>query len=116
MDAVLIVGCHRPDCHYISGVDQTIKTVPIVQKNLEKIGINPERLRLEFASAAEGAQFATIVNNYTDAMAKLGSVELTDEQKAKLLELREKKTKAVKKKKGKAESVTVSDDGEDSSS
>ncbi len=115
-DAVLIVGCHPQDCHYISGVQQIIKTVPVIQKNLEKIGINPERLRLEFASAAEGAQFATIVNNYTDAMAKLGRIELTDEQKEKLLELREKKTKAVRKKKGKAESVAASGEGEDSSS
>ena len=91
-----------------------MKTVPATQKNLEKIGIDPERLQLEFASAAEGAGFAKIVNDYTDAMAKLGHIELTDEQKEKLLELREKKT-VPKKKKGKAESVTVSDDREDAS-
>ena len=113
-DGVLITGCHIGDCHYISGVNQTIKIVPVIQKNLEKMGIDPERLRLEFASAAEGAQFASIVNNYTDAMAKLGRFELTGEQKEKLLELKEKKAK-VKKKEGKAESAAVSDDPEDSS-
>ena len=109
MDAVLVVGCHPADCHYISAVNQTIKTIPVTQKKLEKIGVSPERLRLEFVSAAEGAQFAKVVNSYTDAMAELGPIELTDEQKEKLLELKEKKAK-VKKKKGKAESVAGSDD------
>jgi heterodisulfide reductase subunit A len=108
MDAVLVVGCHPADCHYISGVQQTMKTIPLTQKNLEKIGINPERLRLEFASAAEGAAYAAIVNNFTDAMSKLGHIELTDEQKKQLEALRDKKT--IPKKKGKTESVTVSDD------
>ncbi len=114
MDAVLLVGCHPADCHYISGVQQTMKTVPVTQKNLKNMGIDPSRLRLEFASAAEGAAFAKIINDYTTAIAELGHVELTDEQKEKLLELREKKTQP-KKKKGKTESVTVSDDREDAS-
>ncbi len=112
MDAVLIVGCHPADCHYISGVQQTMKTVPATQKNLEKLGIEPERLKLEFASAAEGAAFAAIVNNFTDDMQKLGHLELNDEQKDELVKLREKRTEP-KKKKGKGESVAVSDDSED---
>ncbi|MFC1900033.1 hydrogenase iron-sulfur subunit [Chloroflexota bacterium] len=114
MDGVLIVGCHPADCHYISGVQQTMKTVPATQKNLEAMGIDPSRLQLEFASAAEGAAYAAIVNNFTDAMAKLGHIELTGEQRDKLLELREKRTEP-KKKKGKGESVAVSDDREDTS-
>jgi heterodisulfide reductase subunit A len=92
LDAVLVVGCHPEDCHYISGVQQTMKMVPTTQKNLGKIGIDPSRLQLEFASAAEGAAFASIINNYTDGMAKLGHIELTDEQKEKLQELRDRKT------------------------
>ncbi|MFC2012603.1 hydrogenase iron-sulfur subunit, partial [Chloroflexota bacterium] len=96
MDAVLIVGCHPADCHYISGVGQIMKTVPAIQKNLEEIGIAPSRLQLEFASAAEGAAFASIINSYTGAMEKLGRIELRD--------------KKTQPKKGKAESVAVSDD------
>jgi heterodisulfide reductase subunit A len=114
MDAVLVVGCHQADCHYISGVQQTMKTVPTTQKNLESMGIDPSRLQLEFASAAEGAAFASIINDYTNAMAKLGHLELTDEQKEKLQELKDKRTQP-KKKKGKGESVAVSDDREDAS-
>jgi hypothetical protein len=113
MDAVLVVGCHPADCHYISGVQQTMKTIPATQKNLEKIGIDPARLQLEFASAAEGAAFASIINNFTDEMEKLGHLELNDEQKDELIKLREKRTEPKKKKKGKGESVAVSDDRED---
>lgn len=109
MDAVLVVGCHPADCHYISGVQQTMKTVPATQKALEKMGIDPSRLQLDFASAAEGAAYAKVVNDYTAAMEKLGHVQLTDEQREQLQELRAKRT-VPKKKKGKSESVAGSDD------
>jgi heterodisulfide reductase subunit A len=111
MDAVLIVGCHPADCHYITGVQQTMKTVPNTQKALEKLGIDPSRLQLEFASAAEGAAYAAIINKFTSDMQKLGHVELSDEQKEELVKLRDKK--APIKKKGKTGSVAVADEGKD---
>ena len=114
MDAVLVVGCHPADCHYISGVQQQIRSIPITQKGLEKIGLEPSRLKLEFASAAEGAAFAAIINNYTDEITKLGHLELTDEQKEQLVTLRDKRT--IPKKKGKAASAAATDDGENTSS
>ena len=105
MDAVLAVGCHPADCHYISGIDQAMKTIPVIRSKLEKLGISPERLRLEMVSAAEGAQFAKLVNSYTAAMTELGTLELDTEQQEELLKLREQKTEA---KKGKAKSVADS--------
>jgi F420-non-reducing hydrogenase iron-sulfur subunit len=108
-DAVLIVGCHEVDCHYISGINETIKRIPIIKKTLENIGINPERIQLDFASAAEGDKFAKIVNNFTTAIDKLGPIELSEEQKESLLKLEEKKAKG-KKAKGKAASVSISKD------
>lgn len=114
MDAVLIVGCHPADCHYISGVQQQIRTIPITRKGLEKIGIDPARLKLDFASAAEGAAFASLINNYNDEITKLGHLELTDEQKEQLQTLRDKRT--TPKKKGKAASAAATDDGENTAS
>jgi len=104
-----VVGCHVVDCHYISGVNETIKRIPIAKKNLEKIGINPERLHLDFASAAEGDKFAKIVDNFTTAMEKLGPLELTEEQRENLLRLEEKRAK-VDKVKGRAGGVAISED------
>ena len=83
--------------------------IPVVKKNLEKIGIEPERLELDYASAAEGDKFAKIVDNFNAAMEKLGPLVLSEEQKESLLKLEEKKAK-VEKVKGKAESVAISED------
>jgi F420-non-reducing hydrogenase iron-sulfur subunit len=98
IDAVLVVGCHEVDCHYISGVKETIKRIPSVKEKLKRMDINPDRLRLDFASAAEGDRFARIVNEFTRAMEKLGPLELNDEQKNGLAKVEKKK---VKKKKAK---------------
>jgi hypothetical protein len=114
MDAVLVVGCHPADCHYISGVQQQIRSIPNTQKSLEKMGIEPSRLKLEFASAAEGAAFATIINDYTNEITNIGHLELSDEQKEQLATLRDKRT--LPKKKGKAASAAATDDRENTAS
>jgi heterodisulfide reductase subunit A len=87
-DAVLVVGCHMQDCHYITGIEQTVKTLKRAHKAIEKIGIDPERLRMEQVSAAEGAKFADAVNAYSAAMDQLGPLKVDSEQKEKLLELK----------------------------
>ncbi|MBN2239162.1 MAG: hydrogenase iron-sulfur subunit [Dehalococcoidales bacterium] len=113
MDAVLVVGCHPADCHYISGVQQPIKSVPQTQKALEKLGIDGERLHLDFASAAEGAAYANLIKDFTAKIKNLGHLVLTDDQKQELQVLRDKKTQP--KKKGKAGSVAGSDDTKNTS-
>ena len=58
---VLVSGCHYADCHYINANRQTVKRVQRVWDKLEKAGIRPERLQLEWISAAEGAKFAKVM-------------------------------------------------------
>jgi heterodisulfide reductase subunit A len=64
---VLVSGCHFSDCHYISAVQWTQKRVERMWTQLEKWGIRPERLQLEYISAAEGAKFARVMKEL-DAM------------------------------------------------
>ena len=59
---VLVSGCHYADCHYINANRQTVKRVQRVWDKLEKAGIRPERLQLEWISAAEGQKFAKVMN------------------------------------------------------
>jgi len=62
VDGVFIGGCHINDCHYITnGNYNALGMVKICKKLLEYIGINPERLRLEWVSAGEGIRFANIM-------------------------------------------------------
>jgi heterodisulfide reductase subunit A2 len=93
MDAILIVGCHQVDCRYVSGIDETLRRIPVLKNQLEKIGIDPERVSLNFASAAEGDMFAKIVDRFTEATRRLGHLNLTGDQTAKLLALEEKRTR-----------------------
>ena len=71
-DAVLIGGCHPGDCHYQSGNYKTQKRVFLLKGLMKQLGIEEERLRLEWISAAEGAKFADTVREYTEQIRALG--------------------------------------------
>jgi len=72
-DAVFIGGCHLNDCHYVThGNYDALGTVYIYKKLLEHIGLNPERLKLEWVSAGEGIRFSNIMNEFVPRMEKLG--------------------------------------------
>ena len=58
---VLVSGCHYADCHYINANRQTVARVQRLWNALEKAGIRPERLQLEWISAAEGQKFAKVM-------------------------------------------------------
>jgi heterodisulfide reductase subunit A len=58
---VLISGCHFSDCHYINAVTWTQQRVEKLWDKLEKTGVRPERLQLEWISAAEGVKFARVM-------------------------------------------------------
>lgn len=58
---ILVSGCHIGDCHYIDANHWTEKRVQKIHKRMEKLGIRPERLQLEWISAAEGIRFAGIM-------------------------------------------------------
>jgi len=71
-DGVLILGCHPGDCHYSEGNYKTARRVPLLKKMLEQLGIEEERVRLDWVSAAEGGRFASIVNEMTAKVRELG--------------------------------------------
>jgi len=58
---VLVSGCHFGDCHYIDANHWTEKRVLKVREKMAKLGIRPERLQLEWISAAEGVRFAQLM-------------------------------------------------------
>jgi heterodisulfide reductase subunit A len=58
---VLVSGCHYVDCHYIDANRSTVRRVDGLWDGLEKAGLRPDRLLLEWCSAAEGARWQTIM-------------------------------------------------------
>jgi heterodisulfide reductase subunit A len=58
---VLVSGCHLGDCHYLNANHWTEKRVQRVHRKMERLGLRPERLHLEWISAAEGLRFAAVM-------------------------------------------------------
>jgi len=73
---VLVTGCHFSDCHYISAVQWTQKRVEKMWDKLEKKGIRPERLQLDWVSAAEGIKFAKVMREVEELRKKVTKEEI----------------------------------------
>jgi F420-non-reducing hydrogenase iron-sulfur subunit len=73
MDGVLIGGCRLNECNYTTqGNYHALHMVLLCRKIMEHIGLNPERLRIEFMSSAEGNRFAEVVNDFVKKIKELG--------------------------------------------
>jgi len=77
---VLVGACHLPyDCHYISGNWKMKARMDALAPMLHKLGLSPERFRVEYVSAAEGVKFAEIVREMTEQMRALGKDKIKAE-------------------------------------
>ncbi len=77
---VLVGACHLPyDCHYISGNYKMKARMDALAPMLQKLGLSPERLRVEYVSAAEGVKFAQVVEDMTEQMNSLGEDKIKAE-------------------------------------
>jgi len=90
---VLVTGCHFVDCHYINANRWTQRRVDRLWNRLEKMGIRPERLQLEWMSAAEGQKFARVMTEIEEMRAKVTLQEIKQTKKA--LEKMESNKKGV---------------------
>lgn len=73
-DGVLVLGCHIGDCHYINANHRTVKRVPLLRNLLSYVGINPDRLRLDWVSSAEAPKFARVTTEFVETIQDLGPI------------------------------------------
>jgi F420-non-reducing hydrogenase iron-sulfur subunit len=78
-DGVFIGGCHPGDCHYMTGNYKTRRRVALTKRVLSQLGLEPQRLRLEWVSAAEGQRFAQVVTDFIAEVKRLGPSPLSQE-------------------------------------
>jgi len=71
-DGVLVSGCHLGDCHYVFGNERAVEQFERTMNMVKLLGLESGRLRLEWVSAAEGARFAQVINEFTDQVRALG--------------------------------------------
>jgi F420-non-reducing hydrogenase iron-sulfur subunit len=77
-DGVLICGCHPGDCHYQEGNYRCLRRFTLLQKYVVQMGVEKERIRLEWISASEGKQYAELVNSFTETIAALGPCHIRE--------------------------------------
>jgi len=74
-DGVFIGGCHLGDCHYNThGNYQALNMALLCKRILKHIGLNPERLRIDFMSAGEGIRFTEFMNEFGSTVSVLAGV------------------------------------------
>ena len=94
MDGVFIGGCRLNECNYIThGNYDALNMVILSKRIMAYLGLNPERLRIEFMSSGEGNIFTEVVDEFSKQIRELGplgkSEEIDeDELKSKLDEVR----------------------------
>lgn len=71
-DGVLVSGCHIGDCHYIEGNYLARRKMHLIMELIEFIGVEPNRFRMSWVSAAEGGKFAKVITDFVDDLKPLG--------------------------------------------
>jgi F420-non-reducing hydrogenase iron-sulfur subunit len=75
-DGVLVGGCHPGDCHYMKGNLSARRRIDGLKPFLKAMGINSDRLRLQWIGASEGLKMAETVNDFTETIKNLGPSKL----------------------------------------
>ncbi len=74
-DAVMVSGCHPGECHYIEQNYKAMRRFQLLQRTIEALGIEPARLQLVWASAAEGVRLAGEIARVTEEVRALGPLD-----------------------------------------
>jgi F420-non-reducing hydrogenase iron-sulfur subunit len=83
-DGVMITGCHIGDCHYIDGNLYAKRKFGLLERLVEKAGLDKGRVMLEWVSASEGQKFADVVTGFIDRVKKLGPTPATTDPEIRL--------------------------------
>jgi len=74
-DGVFIGGCWPGECHYLTqGNFDALSNVHLCKKLMTHIGLNPDRLRIEWISASEGSRFAEVMDDFSKHLRELGNL------------------------------------------
>jgi F420-non-reducing hydrogenase iron-sulfur subunit len=71
-DGVLITGCHPGECHYLEQNYKALRRYRLLLRTVAQMGIEPQRIRLVWASAAEGVQLARAITGFVEEIRALG--------------------------------------------
>ena len=82
-DGVILCGCHPGDCHYTTGNYYTRRRMTLLFGMLDFLGIERKRTRVEWVSAAEGARFSEVMNDFVAEITALGENKRLEDLRCK---------------------------------
>jgi F420-non-reducing hydrogenase iron-sulfur subunit len=94
-DAVLVSTCHFQDCHYIFGARRAAENYERLENVVKLLGLEKERMRLEWISAAEATKFAKVIREMTEQVRKVGPSPIKPNGKPQFLPDRIEETTIV---------------------
>ena len=77
-DGVMVAGCHPGECHYLEQNYKAMRRFHLIRHTLRQMGVEDDRVRLVWASAAEGVQLAEAVNRFVEDVRKLGPLRWSE--------------------------------------
>ncbi|NPV59256.1 MAG: hydrogenase iron-sulfur subunit [Actinobacteria bacterium] len=74
-DGVLISGCHPGDCHYMQGNYYARRRFNLMRNFLEYLGVEPQRVRMSWVSASEGAKWKEVIEEVVNGVKEVGPMD-----------------------------------------
>ena len=77
-DGVMIAGCHPGECHYLEQNYKAMRRFQMLKHTLQQFGVEDDRVRLQWASAAEGVQLAAAIDDMIEKVRALGPLNWSE--------------------------------------
>ncbi|MFB6180677.1 MAG: hydrogenase iron-sulfur subunit [Candidatus Nanohalobium sp.] len=74
-DGVMVLGCHPGDCHYKEGNYHTLRRKHLFDELIDGLGINTDRVMLDWVSAGEGKKYSQVTREMADRVMELGPLK-----------------------------------------
>jgi len=71
-DGVIFSLCHICYCHYVNGNYKATVKYKFLKAMVNELGLEDERLVLDWISASEGERYAEVVTKFTEQIKKVG--------------------------------------------
>ena len=74
-DGVMVTGCHPGECHYLEQNYKALRRFRLLQRMLSQFGVEPGRVKLVWASAAEGVRLGEEITKFVEEVRALGPLD-----------------------------------------
>ena len=72
---VMVASCPNEKCEHDANY-KTRRRIILLQKMLEQLGIEPERIKLEWIDKGEAAKLKLAINDFSNELRKMGPVNI----------------------------------------